>query len=156
MATDNTLVAKYLQRGVVRQRNSVTLAEWAAFIAAEAIPSPVTADWVRQRVVGESIPLQLDSFTTQTMAFFMQDPGTVSDILQFISEDNDTPTEETLSTTNASICSTFMPRFALSTVTNQEVTDWCTQNNVPVPSTAPPPPQQALRGRETGTTRGSK
>jgi hypothetical protein len=155
MATDNTLVAKYLQRGVVRQRNSVTLAEWAAFIAAEDIPSPVTADWVRQRVVGESIPLQLDAYTTQTMTFFMQDPGTVSNILQFISEDNDSATEQSLSTSNASICSTFMSRFALSTVTDQQVNDWCTRNNVPVPSAAPPPQQQTLRGRETGT-KGSK
>jgi hypothetical protein len=134
MATDNTLVAKYLQRGVVRQRNSVTLAEWAAFITAEAIPSPATADWIRQRIVGESIPLQLDSFTTQTMTFFMQDPGTVSNILQFISEDNDSTTEQNLSDSNSSICSTFMSRFALTTVTEQQVTDWCTRNNVPVPS----------------------
>jgi hypothetical protein len=58
----------------------------------------------------------------------------VSNILQFISEDNDTPTEESLSTTNASICSTFMPRFALSTVTAQQVDDWCTQNDVTPPT----------------------
>jgi hypothetical protein len=133
MSTDNTLVAKYLQRGVVRQRNSVTLTEWAASIAAQAIPSPLTTAWVRQRVVAETIPLQLDSFTTQTMAFFMQDPGTISNILQFISEDNDSDTEGTLTTSNGSICSTFMPRFALTTVTDQQVADWCKQNDVPVP-----------------------
>ena len=134
MSTDNTLVAKYLQRGIVKQRNSVTLAEWSAFITAEAIPSPATLDWIRQRIVAETIPLQLDNVTAQTMTFFMQDPGTISGILQFISEDNDSPTEQSLSTTNQSICATFMARFALSTVTSQQVTDWCANNKVSVPS----------------------
>jgi hypothetical protein len=135
MATDNTLVAKYFQRGIVRSRNSVTLAEWSAYTTTAAIPSPATADWIRQRIVAENIPLALDSYTSQTTAYFVQDPATVSNILQFISEDNDSATEATLSDSNSTICGTFMSRFALSTVTDQQVADWCARNNVPVPST---------------------
>ena len=134
MATNNVLISNYLLRGVVRQRNSVSLAEWAASIAAEVIPATPDLAFVRQRIVGESVPLQLDSFVTQTMAFFMQDPGTISNILQFISSDNDTTTEGTLATSNAAIVSAFMPRFALSTVTETQVSNWCTQNGVPVPT----------------------
>ena len=132
--TNNVLISNYLIRGIVRQRNSVTLAEWAASVAAEAIPTPLTLAWVRQRIVGETVPLQLDSFVTQTMAFFMQDPGTISNILQFISQDNDTPTEANLTTVNSSIVSAFMPRFALSTVTETQVTNWCAQNGQTVPT----------------------
>jgi hypothetical protein len=135
-SVDNVLMSKYLQRGVVRQRNSVTLASWSSYTASLAIPEPATADWIRQRIVAETIPLQLDSYTSQTMAYFLQDPGTASDILQFISEDNDTTTEETLSATNQTICGTFMSRFAQSTVTSQQISDWCVNNNVPVPSVA--------------------
>ena len=136
MATtpNNVLISNYLLRGIVRQRNSVTLAEWASSVAAQVIPPTPDLAFVRERIVGESVPLQLDSFVTQTMAFFMQDPGTISNILQFISSDNDTPTEQNLSTVNSSIVSAFMPRFALSTVTEAQVTAWCTQNNVPVPT----------------------
>ena len=128
---NNIIIARYLQRAVVRQRNLVTLAQWSASVVAETIPSPVDDDWIRQRIVAEQTPSQLDNVTQQTMGYFLQDPGTVSDILQFISEDNDTDVETTLSTTNASICATFMPRFAADTVTAQQVTDWRTQNNVP-------------------------
>ena len=134
MATDNTIIAKYLQRGIVRQRNLVTLAQWSASVTAEAIPSPADDDWVRQRIVAENTPSQLDAITSQTMGYFLQDPGTVSSILQFISEDNDTTTEGTLSSSNASICATFMSRFASDTVSAQQVTDWRTENNAPAAS----------------------
>jgi len=132
MALDNITISKYLQRSVVRQRNSVTLAQWAGYIATEAIPSPADDSWVRERIVAESIPIQLDTYTLQTLTYFLQDPSTVSNILQFISEDNDTATEQTLSTDNQSICDTFMPRFAQATVTDDQVTAWRTQNNATV------------------------
>src|SRR5215469_5935517 len=113
---DNTLTAKYLQRAVVRQRNSVSLVQWAAYVATQAVPSPADDAWVRQRVVAESIPQALDSYVTQTLAYFLQDPATNSNLAQFISEDNDTATESTLSTSNQNICSAFMARFALANV----------------------------------------
>jgi len=128
---DNTLISKYLQRSIVRQRNSVSLVQWSAYIANEAIPAPADDAWVRQRIVAESIPSSLDAYTLQTLTYFLQDPATNSNILQFISEDNDSTVEGNLSTSNQSICSAFMPRFAQSTVTAQQVTDWRTQNSAP-------------------------
>lgn len=136
---DNITMSKYLQRGIVRQRNSVTLAQWADYTVNLAIPSPASDDWVRQRIVAEAIPLALDSYTTQTITYFLQDPATVSNILQFISDDNDTTTEENLSNTNQTICGTFMSRFAQSTVTPQMVTDWRTLNNAPASTGSPVP-----------------
>lgn len=133
MATgvNNIIVSRYLGRAVVRQRNSVTLAQWSASTVALPTPTPASDDFVRQQVVAQSIPSNLDTFTTQTIGYFLQDPATVADILQFISEDNDDTVEDNLSTVNAAICATFMPRFAQSTVTPQQITDWRTENNAP-------------------------
>jgi hypothetical protein len=99
-AANNITISKYLQRPIVRQRNSVTLSQWAAYTVALPIPSPASDDWVRQRIVAESIPMAMDSITMQTIGYFLQDEATVENILQFISEDNDTATEETLANTN--------------------------------------------------------
>lgn len=130
-AMDNTIIAKYLNRPVVRQRNQVTLVQWADYIATSAIPSPADDAWVRQRIVAETIPMMLDSVTTQTLTYFLQDGATVSNILQFISEDNDTPTEQSLSTSNQNICGAFMPRYAQATISDTQVQNWRTQNNAP-------------------------
>ena len=132
-ALDYTLQSKYLTRPVVRSRNSATLVAWSASFSAEAIPSPADDPWVRQRVVAESVPITLDFVTTQTLAYFLQDPGTVSNIDQFISEDNTTDEETTLATTNDAICSAFMQRYANTTVSDQQVADWRTRNNAPAP-----------------------
>lgn len=138
MATDNVLQSKYLTRPIVKQRNSVTLVAWADYQATLPIPSPADDAWVRLRIVAEAIPLALDFYTTQTLAYFLQDAATTASILQFISEDNDTATEQTLATTNQTIAGTFMPRYAMTTVTAQQISDWRDKNNAP----APPPGQQ--------------
>jgi hypothetical protein len=140
MATsvNNIIVSKYLTRPIVQQRNSVTLTQWASYTVALAIPDPASADWIRQRVVAESVPSSLQSITLQTIGYFLQDQATVANILQFISEDNDDTVEESLSTTNSEICSTFMTRFAASVISPGQVSAWCAQNNVPDPN-APPP-----------------
>ena len=43
-ATNNITVSKYLTRPIVQQRNSVTLATWAAYEAALEIPDPAEDD----------------------------------------------------------------------------------------------------------------
>jgi hypothetical protein len=131
MALDNTLQSKYLQRPVVRQRNSVTLVTWSGYVTALAIPAPADDAWVRQRVVAEAVPLALDSYTLQTLAYFLQDAITQTNILQFISEDNDGATEVALSGQNDSIAAAFMPRFANTTVSDAQVTQWRIRNNAP-------------------------
>lgn len=138
MAVDNTLQSKYLTRPVVRQRNSVTLINWSAYGSQIAIPDPADDAWVRARVVAEAIPLALDSYVTQTLSYFLQDSVTQTNILQFISEDNDSATEVALSGQNDSVAAAFMPRFAQTVVSDQQVSDWRTRNNAPAPGKAKP------------------
>jgi hypothetical protein len=136
-AANNITISKYLQRPIVRQRNSVTLSQWAAYTVALPIPDPASDDWVRQRIVAEGIPMAMDSVTMQTIGYFLQDEATAENILQFISEDNDTATEETLANTNQTICGTFMPRFANQTVTANQVAAWRIQNNAVIEESSP-------------------
>ena len=135
MPMDNTVIARYLTFGVVRQRNSVTLAEWAAYQGTAQIPIPADDAWVRQRIVAESIPQSLDTYTQQTLVYFLQDPATIQNIGQFLSDYNDTTVEQSLSDSNQNICSTFMPRYAQASITDAQIQNWRTQNNAP----APPP-----------------
>src|SRR5262252_2790869 len=119
MPTDNTLQAKYLQRPVVRQRNQVTLINWADYVATTAIPATPDDAWVRLRIVAENMPLQLDYTTGQTLGYFLQDQAPQDNMVQFLSEDNGEAVEADLATKNQTICGTFMPRYALSTVSAQ-------------------------------------
>lgn len=134
---DNTLLSKYVTRPVVRQRNSVTLINWSAYGSQTAIPSPAEDDWVRARVLAEAIPLTLDFYVTQTLAYFLQDTITQTNIKQFISEDNDDATEVSLASQNDSIAAAFMPRFAKTVVTDQQVADWRKRNDAPAPPEEP-------------------
>lgn len=140
MALDNTLQSKYLTRPIVAQRNSVTLVTWSAYGSQLPIPDPAEDAWVRARVLAEAIPLALQSYTEQTRSYFLQDTITQTNILQFISEDNDSATEVALSGQNDSIAAAFMPRFANTVISDQQVADWRKRNNAP----EPPPGQQGV------------
>jgi len=129
-AQDNTLQSKYLTRPVVRQRNSVTLVTWSAYVSELAIPATPTDDWIRQRIAAENLPLSLDFATTQTLTYFLQDQVTQTNILQFVSEDNDTSTETSLASQNDSIIAAFAPRWARATVTDAQVAAWKDQNGI--------------------------
>lgn len=134
---DNILISSYYDRPIVRSRNKVTLAEWAAYIGTAPIPSPADDDWVRQRVVAENIPLNVDITVNQTLTYFVQDPAVVSNINQFISSDNDTATEQALSASNQDVCGTFMPRYAMAIVSQAQIDTWRQKNNSPAPGPAP-------------------
>jgi hypothetical protein len=127
-ALNNTLQSKYLTRPVVRQRNSITLTTVSGSKAIETIPPTPDDDWIRQRVLAENTPLALDSYVVQSLAYFLQDPATQTNILQFISEDNDDATEVSLSGQNETIATTFWPRYAKAVVTDQQVADWKAKN----------------------------
>jgi hypothetical protein len=128
---NNILISRYFTRAVVKQRNSATLVGWSASETAAAIPDTPDDAWVRVRVLAESVPLSLDFHTTQTLAYFAQDPATVTNILQFISEDNDDATEVALAAQNDSIIAGFEQRWADSTINAQQVADWRTRNDKP-------------------------
>jgi hypothetical protein len=133
MSQDNTLYNKYLTRPVVRQRNSVTLVAWAAYETAVAVPATPDDAWIRVRIVAENVPLQLDFMTTQTLTYFLQDPTTQTNLRQFISEDNTSDEEVSLSDQNSSIVSAFMQRYADTTVSPQQVTAWRDKYGYPAP-----------------------
>jgi hypothetical protein len=131
VALDNTLQSKYLTRPVVRQRNSITLVTWSGYQVAVVIPDAPDDAWIRQRIVAEQIPLALDIHVMQTLVYFLQDTVTQTNILQFVSEDNDSATEVALSSQNDSIAATFMPRYAQTVISDSQVTNWRTQNDKP-------------------------
>ena len=130
-ALDNTLQSKYLQRPVVRQRNSITLTTWSGYISAIAIPAAPDDAWIRTRIVAENMPLTLDMSVLQTLVYFLQDTVTQTNILQFISEDNTSDIEVALSGQNETIATTFMPRYAQTVVSDQQVAQWRERNNAP-------------------------
>jgi hypothetical protein len=133
MSQDNPLYSKYLTRPVVRQRNSVTLTKWSAYEVAVAIPATPDDAWIRLRIVAENVPLQLDFMTTQTLGYFLQDPALQSNLKLWISDDNTTDEELTLSDSNDAIVSGFMQRYADTTVSPQQVTAWRDKYGYPAP-----------------------
>jgi hypothetical protein len=136
-ALDNTLQSKYLQRPVVRQRNSVTLVNWSGYVTALAIPATPDDAWVRQRVLAEQMPLSLDFATAQTLTYFLQDATTQTNIRQFISEDNSSDDEVALSAQNETIAAAAMPRYASAVITDAQVAQWRERNNAPAPPPGP-------------------
>jgi hypothetical protein len=138
VSQDNILHSNYLTRPVVRKRNSVTLTTWSGYVSALAIPATPDDAWVRQRVLAEQIPLQLEYQITQTLVYFLQDTDTQTNILQFISEDNDTPTEVALASQNDSVIAAFAPRYANTVITDDQVDKWRDQNNAPAPGKEKP------------------
>jgi len=131
MAQNNILLNQYRTAPAVQQRNSIGLNAWAG--ATAIIPIPGTkpeADWVRARIVAERIPQMIDTYTQRTLGYFLQDPATVTNIWEFLAF-NDEATEVSLSSQVESMIAAFMPRFSAIDVTQQQVTDWYTNNGFP-------------------------
>jgi hypothetical protein len=126
---DDLLLANYPRQAVVRDRNASALLAWAAYETAQAIP-PTKPDeeFVRERLVGERIPLQTANYVERTLSFFQQDPTVQTNIRQFLSQWNDEATEVQLSAQNNSIITAFMPRFAAADVSDADVQAWYTAN----------------------------
>jgi len=134
MAADNILLSQYLTQQVVRQRNSVGLIEWAGTVTAEAIPTTKPNEaWVKQRIVAERIPQSPDNYTQRTLAYFLQDSTTTTNIRQYLNAFNDDPTEVALAAQVNTVIVDFMPRFAATDVTDQQVQQWYDSNGFGTP-----------------------
>src|SRR5215471_9401019 len=129
-ALDNILQSKYLTRPVVKQRNSVTLVGWSGYVSTEPIPAAPDDDWIRARIVAEAMPTTLEFTTQQTLAYFLQDSTTQTNIRLFVSEDNTSDEEISLSQQNETILGTFMPRYAKTFITDEQVQAWKDKNGV--------------------------
>jgi len=133
-AQNNILLSQYLVEAVVKRRNSVGLIEWAASVTAQQIPAtkPDTA-WVQQYIVAGYIPQQPDNYTQQTLAYFLQDPTTQTNIREYLNSFNDETTEVALGAQINSVITAFMPRFAATVVSSQQVQDWYNANGFGTP-----------------------
>jgi hypothetical protein len=122
---DDLLLAQYPKQQTVRDRNYSALVIWADGITTEPLPpEKPDEEYVRQRLVAERIPTATDSYVTRTMSFMMQSDVTQTNIRQFLSAWNDEATEVSLSAQNAGIIADFMPRFAMTDVTQPQVDQW--------------------------------
>lgn len=128
MAQNDPLIAQYPKQQVVMDRNYSALLEWAGSIVAQEIPSSPDDEWIRERIVATNIANQPQAYVSQTMGYFVQDPATVTNIRQFLSQWNSEEVEVALSQQNASIITAFMPRFAGATISDAQVDAWRAAN----------------------------
>ena len=128
MASD-VLIAQYPKQACVRDRNYSSLLRWAAYVSAQEIPStkPPVSD-VRLRIVADRMPGQIDSYVTRTLPYFMQDPGVLGRLNDCLNAFNTDEIEADLSTLNGTTIGYFMPRFALTDVTDDQVNAWYIEN----------------------------
>lgn len=126
---DYLLLAQYPKQAHVRDRNLAGLIAWSASVKAQPIPSAEPAeDWVRLRLVAERIPLAPASYVEKTIAFFLADPATATNIREYLSPWNSNDTETSLSAQIGAVISGFMPGFAALDVATGEIEDWYRAN----------------------------
>ncbi len=138
MALD-ILLAQYPKQPVVRDRNFAGLVAWAASRTAAAVPADPPLEWVRERLVAERIPLQPANYVERTIAFFMQDPATVTNIREYLSPWNDEAAETSLSAQIGGVIAAFMPRFAMQDSTAAQLALWYRDHGLDPPAELPPP-----------------
>lgn len=132
---NNLTQSKYFSVPVVKERNSITINNWAAYVSETDIPAEPTDDWIRQRIQADNAPRMLAGMTQDTLAYFLQNQITQVNIQQFLSPYNDDTTEVSLAAQNDSILAAFAPQWCQTTISDAQVAQWRESNNKP----APPP-----------------
>ena len=126
---DDLLLAQYPKQQTVRDRNFSALIGWSITIISATIPTTKPdEEWVRERLVAERIPVQTANYVDRTMSYFMQDDVAQTNIRQFLNPWNDEATEVSLSAQNELIIDRFMPRFAKTDVSDEQVQAWYDAN----------------------------
>jgi hypothetical protein len=133
MAQNDVFLSQYFTSQTVRQRNSVGLINWAGYNATVPIPAEPTDEWIKVRIVAESIPISLESYIQQTLGYFMQDPSTKTNINALLSASNTDAQETSLSQQVEGVIGAFIQRFANTYVSQQQVTTWREQNGYELP-----------------------
>jgi hypothetical protein len=133
MAQNDVFLSQYFTSPTVKQRNSVGLINWAGYNSTIAIPADPTDDWIRMRVVAESIPISLENYINQTLGYFIQDPSTKTNINSLLSGYNTEGQEVALSSQVEGVIGAFMPRFADTYVSPAQVTAWREHNGYALP-----------------------
>jgi hypothetical protein len=126
---DYNLLAQYPKQAIVRDRNYSGLLAYAGYVLALAIPTTKPPqDWVEQRIVAERIPSQTQVYVDRTIAYFLKDPTTQTNIRQYLNAWNDEATEAALSNQISSVVSAFMPAFCALEATQADVDTWYANN----------------------------
>lgn len=127
--TSDVLIGQYPKQQVVRDRNGAALLRWAAYISAQAIPTnKPDEEWVRNRIMADRMPEQIDSYVQRTLSYFLQDPGTIENINAFLNSFNTADIEDQLSNANDAIINGFSARFGMSDVSDDQVQQWYADN----------------------------
>lgn len=134
MAQNDALLAAYFSQPIVRQRNSVSLVQWA--FGTRNIPLPSSKPdvaFVKLRLLAEQIPQQLDGFVQRTLPYLLQSNTTQTNIRQFLNAFNDDATETALSGQNADVLANVMPAFAAAAISMGQVQQWYIENGFETP-----------------------
>lgn len=131
MAAQNQLhQSEYLTSQTVSRRNSAALNSWAAGEAIQPIPPTPDDAWIRKRIVVEAIPGGLEAYTNGTKAYFLQDPATQTNLDAYLSDANEDAAEVALDGQMQAVIAAFIPRFAQSTVSQQQIDNWKSLNGI--------------------------
>jgi hypothetical protein len=126
---DFNLLAQYPKQATVRDRNYSGLLAYAGYVLAQPIPATKPPQgWVEQRIVAERIPGQPQVWVDKSIAWFLKDPTTQTNIRQYLNAWNDEATEAALSDQISSVVSAFMPAFSALEITQADVDAWYTTN----------------------------
>lgn len=133
MVSNNLLQSKYFTTQCVKDRNSITVNNWGAYVSQSAIPDQPDDNWIRQRIQADNVPVNLTLMVTQTIAYFAQNEITQTNIQQFINANNDDATEVALSGQNESIIAAFAPQWCATTISQPQVDAWRKDHDKPAP-----------------------
>jgi hypothetical protein len=136
-ASDYTLLAEYVRQPVVKDRNYVGLANWAASVTAQPIPTEQPdEEWVKARIVAERFPAQPQNYVDRTISYFLQDPATQTNIRTYLNAWNTEAAETSIAAQIDGVITAFMPRFADIDVTSAQVEQWLADNGFPAATAA--------------------
>jgi hypothetical protein len=139
-ASQDECVAQFPRQGVCNDRVYSRLISWAGYITAQPMPPTDTApdvEWVRQRVLAEQLPAQATYYVPMVSPYLLEVPQINQNIRSHLNAWNDEATETTLVADIDSGLAVVMPKLADSTVSDDQVANWCRKNGYPVPDGMP-------------------
>lgn len=135
-ASIDECIAQFPRQACCLDRVYSRLLGWAAYITAQPMPPSDTApeiEWVQQRVLAERTPAQASGMVQQVAPYLMGVPNVTNDVRSHLNAWNDEATEATLASEIDAGLAVVMPKIAASTVSDQEVANWCDKNGYPRP-----------------------
>lgn len=141
-ATVDECAANFARQQVCLDRTYARVFAWAAY--QNALPLPPTdtapdAEVVRQRIVAERTPTQIQSYAQQITPYQLEVPNITNRIREHMNAWNAEDTETSLSVDIDGALAVVMPRFARDSISDYDVALWCDKNGYPRPDGLVPP-----------------